>query len=327
MKINIFADLMDGPWGGGNQFIKGLRGEFIELGCYEPDPQKADVILLNSHNRLIKAAELKYRLPNKHFAHRLDGPIHLGRKYGLELDKYIFLHNEVISNGTFFQSPFSRQECLLAGMKTPAIEATIINGVDPKIFYPPQAKKRFGKKVKLIAASWSSNFKKGFRILQYLDKNLDFSRYEMTFVGNSPVEFENICYLHPVPSRELADMHRQYDIFIAASEVDPCSNALVEALSCGLPAVAKNSGGHPYIIGKAGELFENENDVLNVIDKVASNLIYYKEKITTVTLNQVAQKYIDIFEMILQSEPKTISLPSLSYLTLKGWFLKFRRIL
>ncbi len=327
MKISIFADLLEGPWGGGNQFIKALRSEINELGCYEPDPQTADVILLNSHKRLIKAAELKYRFPNKHFAHRLDGPIHLGRRYGLKLDKYIFSHNEFVSDGTFFQSPFSRQECFLAGMKTPAIEATIINGADPKIFYPLQEEKQFGEKVKLIAVSWSSNLKKGFRLLQYLDKNLDFSRYEMTFAGNSPVEFTNIRYLDPLPSRELADLYRRHDIFIAASELDPCSNALVEALSCGLPAVARNSGGHPYIMGMAGELFENENDVLKAIDMVAGNLINYRKKIKLLTLNQVARKYIDTFERILQGNPKKLSLPAFSYLVLKGMFLKLRRIL
>ena len=47
----------------------------------------------------------------------------------------------------------------------------------------------------------------------------------------------------PLPSRELAGLLRQHDIFVTATENDAYSNALVEALSCGLPAIYLESGG------------------------------------------------------------------------------------
>jgi len=87
-------------------------------------------------------------------------------------------------------------------------------------------------KVKLIASSWSNNWRKGFDIYRFLDENLDFSKYEMTFVGNSPVKFKNIKQIPPVESRDLAELLRTHHIYITASQNDPCSNSLIEALSC-----------------------------------------------------------------------------------------------
>ena len=42
------------------------------------------------------------------------------------------------------------------------------------------------------------------------------------------------------------------DLYLAASRDDPCSNALLEALACGLPAAFLASGGHPELVGEAG---------------------------------------------------------------------------
>ena len=116
---------------------------------------------------------------------------------------------------------------------------------------------------------------KGFNVYKFLDDTLDFGRYEMTFVGRSPIKFNRIQHVPPQPSEELAEVLRQHDIFVTASRNDPCSNALIEALHCGLPAVVRNDGGHPEIVGEAGELFEDERDVLDAIGKVAQNYEYY----------------------------------------------------
>ena len=60
--------------------------------------------------------------------------------------------------------------------------------------------------------------------------------YDYTFVGNVSERFERINHVPPVASEELADMLRDHDIYITGSKNDPCSNALIEALSCRLPA-------------------------------------------------------------------------------------------
>ena len=46
MKIHILHEFIEGAWGGGNQFLKGLRDYFIDKDVYTPHPQLADVILV-----------------------------------------------------------------------------------------------------------------------------------------------------------------------------------------------------------------------------------------------------------------------------------------
>ena len=50
------------------------------------------------------------------------------------------------------------------------------------------------------------------------------------------------------------------------SQDDPCSNSLIEALHCGLPAIVLNSGGHPEIIGNAGVKFKNRKEIIEAIE-------------------------------------------------------------
>jgi glycosyltransferase involved in cell wall biosynthesis len=122
----------------------------------------------------------------------------------------------------------------------------------------------------------------------------------MTFVGNSPVAFKNIKLISPVPTKELADILKRHDIFLVASEVDACSNTLIEALHCGLPAVARDSASHPEIIGAAGEFFEGEKDVINAIQKVSHAYTYYKQRIEIPTLDEVGQKYYEFAQTIYE---------------------------
>ena len=68
-------------------------------------------------------------------------------------------------------------------------------------------------------------------------ENLDPAPLRVTFVGQQPQRFERIRHVGPVDSHGVARLLREHDAYLAASRDDPCSNALLEALACGLPAV------------------------------------------------------------------------------------------
>src|SRR6185436_10623451 len=126
-------------------------------------------------------------------------------------------------------------------MRDPTI---IHNAADGSIFH---AKGRVswdgGRKTRLVTTSWSSNPNKGAAAYRWLEQQLDWSRYEYSFLGNSEVRFEHIRMRPPQPSAAVAETLRQHDIFLTASLHEACSNALIEALACGLPAVYARSGG------------------------------------------------------------------------------------
>lgn len=293
-KIHILYEFVEGPWGGGNQFLKALREYFRKTGVYSENPEDADVILFNSYpfgseylfNFVLK---LKKNL-DKILIHRVDGPISYVRGKDKILDEIIFQFNELFADGTIFQSGWSREKNSEIGMIKSPYEIIIINAPDPTIFNHDH-KKTVDEKIKLIATSWSANIRKGFDIYRYLDKHLDFNKYEMTFVGNSPIQFKKIKWIKPVTSQELAKILKEHDIFIIASTNDPCSNSLIEALHCGLPVVARNDGGHPEITGEAGELFEDEKGAIDAIEKVAQDYGHYQTRINLPSFDVVGERY------------------------------------
>lgn len=299
MKINIWYELKDGPWGGGNQFLKSLRNYFLRIGVNEENPEKADVILFNSHHDIEKLILFKKKFPNKILIHRVDGPIFKIRNKDILIDKIIYLSNNFFSDGTIFQSYWSREMNHKLGMKVNKNEVVVLNAPDPQIFNK-DSKLSFksNKKISLVATSWSDNWRKGFGIYKFLDDNLDFSKFEMTFIGNTPVEFSNILHIKPLNSRDLAVFLKKSDIFLTASQSDTCSNSLIEALHCGLPAVVLNDGGHPEIIKGAGEVFNNADDIINKIEKVSENYCIYQEKINVPNINDVGDSYFEFIKNV-----------------------------
>ncbi len=59
MKIHIFFRFVDAPWGGGSQFLKSLKKHFEQIGVYENNPEKAEVILFNNHHCFNEAVNIK----------------------------------------------------------------------------------------------------------------------------------------------------------------------------------------------------------------------------------------------------------------------------
>ncbi len=332
MKINIMFKFKEGPWGGGNQFLNALKNEFIKMGAYEKIPEKANVILFNSHHNLQQVISLKRKYPNKIFVHRVDGPIFLIRNKDLYIDKILFEVNNKVADATIFQSNWSKLKCRSLGLKE-NFEIIIMNAPNTLIFNK-EGKIPFKnkKKIKIIATSWSSNWNKGFDVYKWLDNNLDFSRYEMTFIGNSPIEFKNIKWIKPLPSEELAMQLKQHDIYITASRKDPCSNSLIEALHCGLPAIAYNDGGHPEIVNNGGELFNEPEEIPNLIEKIISNYDYYVENINLPTLEEVGGQYYKfmkyIYEKVKSEEYSPKNFTYYDYLKTKSmiYYWKFNEI-
>ena len=97
-----------------------------------------------------------------------------------------------------------------------------------------------------------------------------------------------------LPSEELADLLRTQDIYLAASLNDPCSNALLEALACGLPAAFAASGGHPELVGAAGLPFSSAEELPALLDRLASELDSYRAAIRVPSLAEVADRYLEV---------------------------------
>lgn len=302
IKIHIAFPFVDGPYGGGNQFMKALRYQFQSTENYTSVPEEADAILFFSFNNWQRVLKLKKQFPEKIFIHRLDGITKLYNHRFDRRDNIAYLLNK-LADASIFASDWSREAHLKMGLKQKKHQATILNAPNHKIFNT-QNKIPFdtNRKTRLIASSWSRNWKKGFATYQWLDQNLDFSKYEMTFIGRSPIQFQNINHIAPLPSESIAEQLKQHDIFIFASENDTCSLSLLEPLFCGLPVIALDSGGNGQILQKGGELYNERGEIPHLLEAIVSNYDMYKNNISYTKINQIGKEYIQFLNLALQSD-------------------------
>lgn len=273
--------------------------------------------------------KIKLQHKNKIFIYRIDGPIRLYNNMNDKRDIVVNIVNRLIADGTIFQSNWSREENYKLGLLKRSFETIIYNVPNTEIFNKSGGKKFLkNKKVNLIASSWSVNWKKGFKVYKWLDENLDFNKYNMVFIGNSPVKFKNIRHIFALTSKELAKELKKSDIFIFASKIEACSNSLLEALYCGFPSIAYCYSSNPEIIGKGGEYFNELSEIPFLIEKIVNHYYDYQLKINIQQLNKVCGMYYDfilnIYKKVKNSEYLPKQLSYINYITIMKTLIQWK---
>jgi len=292
--ISIFHEFKRPPYGGGNQFLLALRSELLRRELQVETntiSSRSRACLFNSFNfdfarlRTLRRSECR-------MVHRVDGPVGIYRGRDDGTDARIRAINDELADTTVFQSRYSLERHLELGLtfKDPSV---ITNAVDPRIFHPPaEPEPLASRRVRLIATAWSDNPNKGASVYSWLEDHLDWDRFDFTFVGRSPIRFKRIRMLSPLPSEALADVLREHDVFITASKHESCSNALIEALACGLPALYVRSGGHPEIVGNAGLGFEAPEELPMLLNQLVAEYEVHRGSISVPSLTDVADRYL-----------------------------------
>ncbi|MEJ2750552.1 MAG: glycosyltransferase [Anaerolineae bacterium] len=301
--VCLWHEFVKPPYGGGNQFMLALREGLMAQGVNVVENvlhPEVDVYLLNSIYFDIERFTAYARQHQVRVVHRIDGPIHLIRGYDQEKDELCYSLNNKFAAATIVQSAWTFQRILESGYM-PVDPVIVNNAANPEIFHP-NGRVPFdpARKIRLISTSWSDNPRKGGPVYKWIEENLDWDRFEYTFVGRASESFDRIRQIDPVPSAALADILRQHDIYITASQTDPCSNALIEALSCGLPALYLNDGGHPELVGYGGVPFNEREEILPQLDKLAANYQLYQNLITPQRLDEVTRIYLNVMRRLTQ---------------------------
>jgi glycosyltransferase involved in cell wall biosynthesis len=324
IKVHILFEFKEGPWGGGNQFLKSLKSYLLSIDAYDGNIEAATVILFNSHQYINKAVKAKLNYPEKIFIHRIDGPMRLYNKLSDRRDDVVFAANKYLADATIFQSDWSLQQNHLLGLPEHQFETVIVNAPEPTVFNR-EGKVPFStqRMVRLIATSWSPNWKKGFDVYQWLDENLDFNIYQMLFVGKSPIRFKNIRIIPPLNSKNIAEKLKESDIFIFASPIEACSNSLLEALHCGLPAVGPDQSSTPELIGRGGETFSRPDEIPTLLEKITADYHSYQANICNPSMENVGKQYYDFMAFVQSAGRRTESFDWVDRIRLRaaiaGW--------
>ena len=308
-KVHILYDFREGPWGGGNQFLKALRNEWCRNDQYAQTVDEADAVLVNAfptgHSEyFMQAVEYKCSRKKSVF-YRLDGLYHKNRLDDDQrrLDDICTYFANNFTDGVIFQTFWVKKMQQSYGINSGLASIVCFNAPDSELFTRCNISFPSGNsRIRLVSTCWSANKRKGFEWYRYLDRNLDFSKYEMTFIGNSPVVFDNIKMIEPLSTVDLVSALSEYHAFVSCAFDEPCSNSLIEAMSLGLPALGHNSGGTVEIIGKGGVLFDNEVDILEKLDILAGDLQKFADGIDLPDMSQVAHKYYSFMRDISLKE-------------------------
>lgn len=295
--LAVFHEFVPPPTGGGHQFLRALCGELERRGLeleLNTLAHGTRACLFNSFNfdfrRLRRFARRETRM-----VHRVDGPIGVYRGRDDGTDARIARLNSGLADATVMQSNWSLERHLELGLELR--DPTVIpNAADPVFFHLPAEREPLaGRALRVVVSSWSDNPRKGLDALQWLDAHLDTEQFEVTVVGRVATPLRRIRCLPPLPSAELADELRRHDAYLAPSRDDPCSNALIEALSCGLPAVYRRSGGHPELVGQAGIGFDDVEELGTALAALRDGIEKFRAAIAVPTLSAVADRYLEVF--------------------------------
>lgn len=289
MKIMFNRKIVDGPWGGGNLFVKNMytllksKGHHI---CFDfednidiifmIDPRQVDVKEGYSVDDII---EYGSKFPDAEIIHRVN---ECDKRKGTDFMDSLLLESNRIADYTVFNSQWLADYFLERGFDRNY--SVIYNGCDTDIFYPNQDKVGCSNPVRLVTHHWSDNWMKGFDIYNALDEFVENRDIEFTYIGRYNKEYtpKNINIIPPINGLALGEELRKYDVYITASRFEPCGNHFIEGSASGLPILYHKDGGgmkefcepHGIEFHDMDSLFNGLETIIHNYDKFVSGIDY-----------------------------------------------------
>jgi len=318
--VRVFVNFTPrpGPYGGANSFLRTLQRELEARGVTFTSEAGAgaDVALLNALTDGLDLAQVRAvadrGIPVIHrktgFRGRgvadlraeVDGVI-VGDRVQVEFGPYV--------THSIFQSGYSRDVFLASGFT--GAYTVQPNGVDPDVFNTverprfrsprPRSWWRAGEPLRVVISTWSTDESKGFSYYRELDGTLRGRRdVGLTLVGRVPSDtrFGSIKVVSPRPAPKLAALLKHQHVLLQLTSWESCSNALLEGINCGLPAVYLDSGanaeiGGPYGVAWNGSLDEALERLRPHYDEIVSRIPDNPYRVEL-----VADRYLSILEAV-----------------------------
>jgi glycosyltransferase involved in cell wall biosynthesis len=250
MKVYINRFPINGPWGGGNMFVKAFHKHVPEMGHDLIPPESMSiapdaVLLAGLDNDGQGGVSAEQAIMYKMYQDRVKLVLRVNendaRKGTAHVDDYL-LKLAPHMDGTVFVSHWLRDYFLERGWPDNN-HAVIVNGVDREIF-KSQPKLNNGK-LNIVAHHWSDNPLKGFDIYEQLDEfvGANSDKYAFTYIGRDRRTFKHTNVVRPLFGKKLGEELGKHDVYVSASRFDPGPNHVLEALACDMPTYVHKDGG------------------------------------------------------------------------------------
>ncbi len=267
-----------------------------------------------SSNYIVKKY-IKYRMPIIYNQNGIFHKVWYKGDVGRENSKMEFYLKN--SDFVFFQSKFCKRCCDENIYKRTKNYKILYNAVDTNIFRPLKTKVTSHVPILKIGTYTKNNL---WRLVDTIEiiKNVNQAgilKYKITIIGSIDEYSKNtvdkvirkygmnkeICFLGGINQNKIVKIMQKNMIFLTTKIHDPCSNAVIEAMACGLPIIFHNSGGNFELVNDAGWGFGKKqrsistvtvkkNDLEVTLKKITREEILNKSKLA----RQRALKYFDI---------------------------------
>ena len=307
LRVSINCKRIEGPYGGGNQFVKNLENLLLDKGhkVFRELVPRLDVILIVSSKPNYQTtsyfpldiSRYLFKQPNTLVIHRIN-TCDEQRALDLGINNAVLEVNRLAAHHTVFVSRFIRDLFVSHGINTAKPHGVILTGADEKVFNPEgRAAWRKKQKLKIVTHHWSKNYLKGFDIYEHLDLLLEKEpfkhMFEFTIIGNIPIgiRFKNTCLVPILSGVELAKKLKEHHLYVTGARYEPAGNHYIEAMRCGLPVLYLESGSSGEYCSQYGGVGYNLADfeerllsIHNRLDKMRSKVLecpYSAEKMAS----------------------------------------------
>ena len=317
MKVSIGYKVIDGPWGGGNNFRINLDKYLTEKGIQVTNnlnDRDLDIIILteprlSSFSSSYTFREIYYYKklvnPNVKVIHRINECDE--RKNTNFINKLLKKAN-IVADHTVFVSAWLRNIHLAnsIGLNSSSV---ILSGADNTIFNN-EGKVRWNKveNLKIVTHHWGNDWNKGFKIYSELDKIIDKQKnFKFTYIGNLPnnFKFKNTNYLEPLSGLDLSNELKSHHLYLTASLNEPSGNHHIEAAQCGLPIMFINSGGIVEYCADYGLMFEDSNFYEKLLFMVENyDKFFDKVKNYSLSSESTNKQFLELFYKLTKENSK-----------------------
>jgi len=317
MKISIGSKIIQGPFGGGNEFLKNLKN-YLEEKNYKVinnlDDDDIDIILLT--NSLIDSETSTFNNYDVDYYINFINPSAIviqrinecdERKGTKKLNSTISKLNKNVDLNIFVSEWL---KSVYRNFDLYSKPSYVIKGGPSEIIFNTNNKLKWNgvEKIKIVTHHWSNNIMKGFNEYKKLDTLLEkgLNEYlDFTIIGNVPknLSFPNSKIINALSGSDLANELKKHHIYMTASINEPSGNHHMEGAMCGLPILYIDSGALPEYCKDYGVMFNIENFVYS-LEKIKKkyDLLFKNLDSYPYTFIKAAEMYEKIFIEAIQNK-------------------------
>ena len=315
MKISIGSKIVDGPWGGGNLFIKNITEYLISHGhevINNLSEADIDLILLtdprdrkessSTFNHIDIEKYKKYVNKNVKVAQRIN---ECDERKGTDGVNDLYLAASKNADRVIFVSSWLESIYLNLGMEKEKT-TVVLAGANSNVFNNSDSSQwKKNTKLKLVTHHWSAHENKGFKYYQEINNLVTSKKWngqiEFTYIGNvhSDYDLNNTQILEPLTGIDLAAAIKENHVYVTGTINEPSGNHHIEAAQCGLPILYLESGGVPEYCDKYGVSFKN--DIEKSLEMLIHNYGEYRDKLKKYphNSNKMCHEFLSCFQELV----------------------------